>query len=128
MFERAGRGNRAVLLHPVFAGTGPEVLDEFQELCRSAGVEIAVVLTAPRDRPDARFFVGKGKIEEVAEQVSVTGADLVLVSCPLSAIQERNIEKSLSMPGARPHYADTGYFCAYERVPTKANYRSNWHS
>ena len=94
MFERAGRGNRAVILHPVFSGTGPEVLDEFEELCRSAGVEIAAVLTAPRDRPDARFFVGKGKIEEVAEKVSATGADLVLVSCPLSAIQERNIEKS----------------------------------
>ena len=93
MFERAGRGNRAVILHPVFSGTGPEVLDEFQELCRSAGVEVAAVLTAPRDRPDARFFVGKGKIEEVAEKVSATGADLVLVSCPLSAIQERNIEK-----------------------------------
>ena len=94
MFERAGRGNRAVILHPVFSGTGPEVLDEFEELCRSAGVVIAAVLTAPRDRPDARFFVGKGKIEEVAEKVSATGADLVLVSCPLSAIQERNIEKS----------------------------------
>jgi GTP-binding protein HflX len=93
LFERAGRGNRAVILHPVFAGTGPESLDEFQELCRSAGVEIAAVLTAPRDRPDARFFVGKGKIEEVASQVSALDADLVLVSCPLSAIQERNIEK-----------------------------------
>jgi len=93
LFERAGRGNRAVILHPVFAGTGPESLDEFQELCRSAGVAIAAVLTAPRDRPDARFFVGKGKIEEVAQQVSALDADLVLVSCPLSAIQERNIEK-----------------------------------
>ena len=94
MFERAGRGNRAVILHPVFSGTGPEVLDEFQELCRSAGVEITTVITAPRDRPDARFFVGKGKIEEVAAQVSATGADLVLVSRPLSAIQERNTEKA----------------------------------
>ncbi|GMR14897.1 MAG: GTPase HflX [Gammaproteobacteria bacterium] len=93
MFERAGRGNRAIILHPVFAHTGPEILDEFQELCRSAGVEIEAVLSAPRDRPDARFFVGKGKIEEVAEQVSATGAELVLVSCPLSALQERNIEK-----------------------------------
>jgi GTP-binding protein HflX len=93
LFERAGRGNRAVLLHPVFSGTGPEILDEFQELCRSAGVEIAAVISAPRDRPDARFFVGKGKIEEVAAQVSATGSDLVLVSRPLSAIQERNIEK-----------------------------------
>ena len=87
MFERAERGNRAVLLHPVFADSGPELLDEFQELCRSAGVEITAVLTSPRDRPDARFFVGSGKIDEVAEQVSATGADMVLVSKPLSAIR-----------------------------------------
>jgi GTP-binding protein HflX len=93
LFERAKRGNRAVALHPVFADTGPEQLDEFQELCRSAGVEITAVLTSPRDRPDARFFVGSGKIDEVAEQVKATGADMVLVSRPLSAIQERNIEK-----------------------------------
>lgn len=93
MFERAKRGTRAVILHPVFSDTGPELLDEFQELCRSAGVEVTAVLNAPRNRPDARFFVGSGKIDEVAEQVSATGADLVLVSRPLSAIQERNIEK-----------------------------------
>jgi GTP-binding protein HflX len=93
LFERAKRGNRAVVLHPVFADTGPEQLDEFQELCRSAGVEITAVLTSPRNRPDARFFVGSGKIDEVAEQVKATGADMVLVSRPLSAIQERNIEK-----------------------------------
>ena len=93
MFERAERGNRAVILHPVFAGTGPEQLDEFQELCRSAGVEITAVLTAPRDRPDARYFVGSGKIDEVVEQIAATDAQMVLVSKPLSAIQERNIEK-----------------------------------
>ena len=93
MFERAERGNRAVILHPVFADTGPEQLDEFQELCRSAGVDITTILKAPRGRPDARFFVGSGKIDEVAEQVEATGADMLLVSRPLSAIQERNIEK-----------------------------------
>jgi GTP-binding protein HflX len=93
LFERVERGNRAVLLHPLFADTGPEQLDEFQELCRSAGVEITAVLKAPRDRPDARFFVGSGKIEELAEQVTATSADLIVVSRPLSAIQERNIEK-----------------------------------
>jgi GTP-binding protein HflX len=94
LFERAERGNRAILLHPVFADTGPEQLDEFQELCRSAGVEIVTVLKAPRDRADARFFVGSGKIEEVAEQVAANAADLIVVSRPLSAIQERNIEKA----------------------------------
>jgi len=92
LFERAERGNRAVILHPVFSETGVDALDEFHELALSAGVEVAAVLTAPRDRPDARYFVGSGKIDELADEVSRTGADLVLVSRPLSGIQERNIE------------------------------------
>ncbi len=94
MFDRAERGNRAVILHPEFRLTGPDALDEFQELARSAGAEIVGIITAARDRPDARFFVGKGKIEELAEAVEETGADLILVSQSLSAVQERNIEKA----------------------------------
>jgi GTP-binding protein HflX len=93
LFERAERGNRAVILHPVFKTTGPDALDEFQELALSAGVEIAAVLNAPRDRPDARYFVGSGKIEDLAELVEEKSAGLILVSHALSAVQERNIEK-----------------------------------
>ena len=52
MFERAERGNRAVILHPEFRSTGPDSLDEFQELARSAGAEVVAVVKAPRDRPD----------------------------------------------------------------------------
>jgi GTP-binding protein HflX len=94
LFERAERGNRAVILHPLFKLTGPDALDEFQELARSAGADIATVVSAPRDRPEASFYVGRGKIEELAEQVEETGADLILVSQSLSAVQERNIEKA----------------------------------
>jgi GTP-binding protein HflX len=93
LFERAERGDRAVILHPVFKLTGPESLDEFQELARSAGAEVVGVITAPRDRPDARFYVGSGKIEELEDLVRESDADLVLVSQSLSAVQERNIEK-----------------------------------
>jgi GTP-binding protein HflX len=94
LIDRAERGDRAVILHPVFKLTGPDALDEFQELARSAGAEIVGVVTAPRDRPEARYFVGSGKIEELAEQVKACGADLILVSQSLSAVQERNIEKA----------------------------------
>lgn len=93
MIDRLERGNRAVILHPVFSGTGPEALDEFQELARSAGVDVMTMITAPRDKPDARYFVGQGKIEELAEAVQAFDADLVLCSRPLSPVQERNIEK-----------------------------------
>jgi GTP-binding protein HflX len=96
LFDRAERGDRAVILHPEFRLTGPDALDEFQELARSAGADITGIVTAPRDRPDARYFVGSGKIEELAELVEETGADLVLVSQSLSAVQERNIEKACS--------------------------------
>ncbi|NIM71352.1 MAG: GTPase HflX [Xanthomonadales bacterium] len=93
MFERAGRGDRAVILHPVFADTGPDAIEEFKDLARSAGVEVAAVLTAPRDRPDPTFFVGRGKIDELTACIEQTDAGLVLVSRPLSAVQERNIER-----------------------------------
>lgn len=94
MLERAERGNRALILHPEFRLTGPDALDEFQELARSAGAEIVGIVTAPRDRPEARFFVGKGKVEELAALVEEESADLILVSQSLSAVQERNIEKA----------------------------------
>jgi GTP-binding protein HflX len=94
LIERAERGNRAVILHPEFRATGPEALDEFQELARSAGAEVVGVVTAPRDRPDARYYVGSGKIEELAALVEECGADLILVSESLKAVQERNIEKA----------------------------------
>jgi GTP-binding protein HflX len=93
LFERAERGDRAVILHPVFRSTGADVLDEFQELALSAGAEIDGIITAPREKPDPRYFVGSGKIEELNALVEETGANLILVSQSLSAIQERNIEK-----------------------------------
>ena len=94
LFDRAERGDRAVILHPVFRLTGPESLDEFKELARSAGAEVIAVVTAPRDRPDARYYVGKGKIQQLKDVVSENGASLVLVSQALSAVQERNIEQA----------------------------------
>lgn len=92
MIEPVERGNRAVILHPVFSGTGPDVLDEFRELARSANVEVASILTAPREHPDARYYAGQGKIDELADAVQANDANLILVSRPLSAVQERNIE------------------------------------
>ena len=70
MIDRAERGDRAVILHPEFRLTGPDALDEFQELARSAGAEVVGVVVAPRDKPDARYFVGSGKIEELQELVA----------------------------------------------------------
>jgi GTP-binding protein HflX len=67
--------------------------EEFAELARSAGAEVLAVVEARIDTPNPRYFIGSGKAEEVAEQVRVLEADLVLVDHVLSPVQERNLEK-----------------------------------
>ena len=96
MIDRAERGDRAVVLQPVFDSNKSEsALSEFTELARSANVTVLAVLKAPRKRADAAYLVGKGKVTELAQLIAETGADLVLVAQTLSASQERNLEKKL---------------------------------
>ncbi len=67
--------------------------DEFIELARSAGAEVLACMEVPVRTPRARYFIGQGKAEEVAEVVVARDADLVLVDHELSAVQERNLEQ-----------------------------------
>jgi GTP-binding protein HflX len=39
-------------------------------------------------------FIGKGKVEEIAEIVKVEEVGLVTMDCPLSPVQQRNLEKA----------------------------------
>lgn len=69
--------------------------EEFLRLAESAGLEVVGELMAPRDRPDSRFFVGAGKVEETAALVESEEIALVLVNGRLSPIQERNLARAL---------------------------------
>ncbi len=95
MFERRQRGDRAVLVHPVLRDSSEDALGEFIELVESAGVEVLDVVTGHRQQPDPRYYIGSGKVDEVAERVQAHGADLVLVNHPLTPVQERNLERRL---------------------------------
>ncbi len=96
-FERPAGGERAVLVHLDMDG-GQDVelaLDELQSLAESAGADVIDRVVSRRARPDARYFLGKGRVEELAARVGEGQADLVLVNHALSASQERNLEKAL---------------------------------
>lgn len=94
MTERPGSTERVVLVHVNFpAGKMAEDLDEFRDLAISAGAEIAAEITCARRVPDAKFFVGSGKAEEIRDQVTATGATLVIFNHVLSPGQERNLER-----------------------------------
>ena len=97
MFERPQIGERAILVHVDFPGkSDPEDLLEFADLATSAGAQPVATVTASRSAPDARYFVGSGKAEEIREQLIEHQAELVIFNHELSPSQERNLEKLLS--------------------------------
>jgi GTPase len=91
---------RAVLAAVVPSRNGrgrPEAdpLDELRELVRTAGAVIVDTVVQHRDRPDAGTFIGKGKVQELAERVRLHRADVVIFDNDLSPSQLRNIEESV---------------------------------
>ena len=70
MFERPQSGERAVLVHASTDGLPDESeREEFAELARSAGAVIAGELVSSRRRPDPRYFIGKGKLDELRKLI-----------------------------------------------------------
>lgn len=96
MFERPQGGERAVLVQLALPGIDTSTaLAEFEELALSAQAEIVAQVQGARSVPEAKYFVGLGKAEEIQEVVAAHQAELVLVNHELSPSQERNLEKLL---------------------------------
>ncbi|MDH4107240.1 MAG: GTPase HflX [Gammaproteobacteria bacterium] len=96
MFERPKTGERAILIHAA-ADRIPDdsERDEFAELAVSAGAVVLGQVVAGRRKPDPRYFIGRGKLEELRSRIAETEAELVISSAPLSPSQERNLEREL---------------------------------
>lgn len=98
MFERPDTQiERAIVVHLNFHSHNidQDDLTEFQELVTSAGVDIAETITGSRKSPDAKYFIGEGKVEEVQAMLKAHDADVVLFNHTLSPAQQRNIEQTL---------------------------------
>lgn len=96
LFERPQSGERAVLIHANSAGSTDESeRDEFAELARSAGAIVVGELIASNRRPNAKTFIGKGKVEELNGLIQSTCAELVISCADLRPSQERNLEREL---------------------------------
>jgi GTP-binding protein HflX len=96
LIDRPQSGERCLLLHlNVGRAAYEDELQEFRALAASAGANVVAETKAQVTRPNPRYLAGPGKIEEVGAAALAAGAELVLVSHPLSASQERNLEKLL---------------------------------
>lgn len=96
MIERPQGSERAILVQLALPGIdAEEALNEFRELAESAQALVLDCVQGARSTPEAKYYVGLGKAQEIREHVLLHQADLVLVNHELSPSQERNLERML---------------------------------
>jgi len=71
--------------------------EELAELSKAAGLEAVRAFTCPLREPNARYFLGRGKVEEIGLAAEETEADTVVFDTDLSATQQRNLEEILNV-------------------------------
>ena len=68
---------------------------EITRLAESAGATRSRVVRGRRQRPDARLYAGRGKVEEIGIAAEELNAATVIFNHTLSPGQQRNLEKEL---------------------------------
>lgn len=94
------RLERVVLVSVWTTGTQQDsdnAMAELKLLAETAGSEVLEALTQRRSHPDPATYIGKGKVEEVAEVVRATGADTVICDGELEPAQLRNLEDRIKV-------------------------------
>lgn len=70
-----------------------ESLAELYELAETAGAIVVDSMVQKRSAPDTKFFIGKGKLEEIDLIYGEDELDVLIFNHELSASQIRNLEK-----------------------------------
>ena len=95
-FERQDSGDRVVAVSMKLTSEAKrQDQDEFESLIVSAGGILVSRVFGNRLSPSSNIFVGKGKLEEISEQLKLNSANIVIFNHTLTPIQERNLEKEL---------------------------------
>jgi GTPase len=76
--------------------TFQEYMDELRFLLDTAGGEVQKIFIQKMERPDSRYFVGSGKIKDIAAWVEEHQPEMAIFDDELSPSQIRNIEKILN--------------------------------
>jgi len=72
-------------------------MEELAALLETAGGQTMGVVMQSKDSPDARTFIGEGKVQEVKELVQAVGADMVIFDNALSPSQQRALSEDLKV-------------------------------
>jgi GTP-binding protein HflX len=72
-------------------------LRELAQLAETAGAVVEGWTSQKRDKPDSTFFVGRGKVDELALIRQEKSIDLIIFDDELTPAQQRNLEEALSV-------------------------------
>ena len=72
-------------------------MDELEGLAEADGVEVIGRVVQSLERPNTATFIGKGKVEELAEMCANMEADTVIFNDELSGVQLRNLEEAVGV-------------------------------
>ena len=97
MFDRKKIGERATLVYfSSTSDTDNREDNEFMELSIASGANLVGEINARFRYPNAKYLIGKGKIEELQASLIENKSDLIIFNTTLSPSQEKNLEKKLS--------------------------------
>ncbi|MFH1826647.1 MAG: GTPase HflX [bacterium] len=74
-----------------------ESIDELKRLAVTAGYLIIGELSQKRNKPDSKFYIGTGKVEELNILLNSLKPDKVIFDAELSPSQQRNLEDFLGL-------------------------------
>ena len=88
---------RAILVGADMGDATEHSMRELEGLAEADGIEVAGMMTQPMEHPNAATFIGRGKLEELAELCEAMEVDTVIFNDELSGIQIRNLEDALGV-------------------------------
>lgn len=104
LIETEERPEKAILAGVAFSGLNnkwqwdpEESLKELKGLTETAGAEIVGTIMQKKDKPDNAYFLGKGKVDEIAMAAQNLEADLLIIDDEISPSQQRNLEAATGL-------------------------------
>ncbi|MDO4935452.1 MAG: GTPase HflX [Phascolarctobacterium sp.] len=95
---------RAIIVSLEYQGMGDmlgwtmeDSLEELKQLADTAGAEVVGRFMQKRPKPDPAFYIGHGKVHDLALYAQANEVDLCIFDDELSPAQQRNIEEALGI-------------------------------
>lgn len=99
MFDNTVEKQRAILVMAELEKEDDIVndLNELEGLATTAGIIVVDKIWQKRDKPDPKYVIGEGKLDEVLKAVKLNNADMVIFDNQLNGSKINNLELALGV-------------------------------